>query len=78
MTQVDMMSNSLLTLGKSFVMIFGYSTITQDFLKQSIFKDDKFVLTPDHFQYTNSDRGICVTLNPNLQVTILTLVARRW
>lgn len=48
MTQVDMMSNSLLTLGTNFVMIFGYSTITQDFLKQSIFANDKFVATPDH------------------------------
>ena len=48
MTQVDMMSNNLLTLGKRFVMVFGYSTITQDFLKQSIFKDDKFTATPDH------------------------------
>ena len=44
MSQVDLVMNSMLKLNGQYVMMWGYSSITQDFIKENIYKDGKFHL----------------------------------
>ncbi len=47
MSQVDLVMNSMLKLNSQFVMMWGYSSITQDFIKENIYKDGKFQVHSD-------------------------------
>ena len=47
MSQVDLVMQSMLQLGRQFVIMWGYSSITQDFIKENIYKDGEFVVHSD-------------------------------
>ena len=49
MYQVDLLSHSMLQLGSQFVIMFGYSTVTQDFLTEQVYDaDGTFHVNPDN------------------------------
>ena len=49
MYQVDLLSHSMLKLGSQFIIMFGYSTITQEFLTEQVYDSDGvFHVNPDN------------------------------